>query len=62
VSLAVAVGSAAIAIRRPSLLSGAPKRALDALRALHNGRLGDYAAWTAAGCAVLIAAFGTLLS
>jgi hypothetical protein len=28
-------------------------RALEALRALHSGRPGDYAAWTAAGVALL---------
>jgi multicomponent Na+:H+ antiporter subunit D len=49
---AVAVAAAALAGAR----GGAPRaglRALEGLRALHSGRPGDYAAWTAAGVALL---------
>jgi multicomponent Na+:H+ antiporter subunit D len=38
-----------------------PRRALRGLRALHNGRLGDYAAWTVLGAAVLVTLFSGLL-
>jgi multicomponent Na+:H+ antiporter subunit D len=49
----------AVAVAAVALLGGrerAPRaglRALEALRALHSGRPGDYAAWTAAGVALL---------
>jgi len=49
---ALAVAAAALAGARER----APRaglRALEALRALHSGRPGDYAAWTAAGVALL---------
>jgi multicomponent Na+:H+ antiporter subunit D len=49
---AVAVAIAALAGVRDRA-PGAGLRALEALRALHSGRPGDYAAWTAAGVALL---------
>ncbi len=49
---AVAVAAAGLAgVRDRAPRAGV--RALDRLRALHSGRPGDYAAWTAAGVAVL---------
>jgi multicomponent Na+:H+ antiporter subunit D len=52
-SLALAVAVAVIGVTRP-VTTPAP---VDALRRLHSGRPGDYVAWTAAGAAVLAAAF-----
>src|SRR5215210_1093095 len=49
---AVAVAAAALAGARERAPRGG-RRALEALRDLHSGRPGDYAAWTAAGVAVL---------
>jgi multicomponent Na+:H+ antiporter subunit D len=36
-----------------------PPRAVNALRRLHNGRPGDYVAWTVLGAAVLVCVFAT---
>jgi multicomponent Na+:H+ antiporter subunit D len=58
-SLALAVGVAATALTRP--VPAALARAVDALRALHDGRPGDYVAWTVGGTAVLGALFAVLL-
>jgi multicomponent Na+:H+ antiporter subunit D len=49
---AVAVAAAALAGARERA-PRAGRRALEGLRALHSGRPGDYAAWTAAGVALL---------
>ncbi len=61
---ALAVLVAALDLWRPSLPSAFVKAtdrvtgpALDALNALHSGLIGDYVAWTAAGLALLVAAF-----
>jgi multicomponent Na+:H+ antiporter subunit D len=58
-SLAVAAGFAALALL--STDPPRPRRAIDALRRIHNGRLGDYAAWTVLGAAALISLFGLAL-
>jgi multicomponent Na+:H+ antiporter subunit D len=52
-SLALAALVAAITLTRRPALPRPLARAVDALRALHDGRPGDYVAWTAAGAAVL---------
>jgi multicomponent Na+:H+ antiporter subunit D len=52
-SLAVAAAVAVIGVTR-RVATPAP---VEALRRLHSGRPGDYVAWTAAGAAVLVAAF-----
>jgi hypothetical protein len=49
---AVAVAGASLAGARERA-PRAGRRALEALRDLHSGRPGDYAAWTAAGVALL---------
>jgi multicomponent Na+:H+ antiporter subunit D len=73
-SLALAAGSAALAVWHPAralpgpagrlarALPGAARRAVAPLRHLHSGHVGDYVAWTVLGMAVLamIAAPGTL--
>jgi multicomponent Na+:H+ antiporter subunit D len=56
-SLAVALGFAVVPLLRPVPVP-APVRVL---RRLHDGHLGDYAAWAVAGCAVLLVAFDGLL-
>ena len=58
-SLALAVAVAAIALARP--LPAAAARAVDALRAIHDGRPGDYVAWTVGGVALLGAVFALTL-
>ena len=58
-SLALAGCVAAGALARP--LPPAAGRAVDALRAIHDGRPGDYVAWTVGGTAVLGTLFALLL-
>ena len=58
-SLALAVAVAAAALTRP--VPAAVTRPVDALRALHDGRPGDYVAWTVGGTAVLGALFAVVL-
>jgi multicomponent Na+:H+ antiporter subunit D len=58
-SLVLAAGVAVAALARP--LPAAAARAVDALRALHDGRPGDYVAWTVGGTAVLGALFALML-
>jgi multicomponent Na+:H+ antiporter subunit D len=56
-SLVVALGFAVVPLLR-RVPTPAPVRVL---RRLHDGHLGDYAAWAVAGCAVLLVAFDGLL-
>jgi multicomponent Na+:H+ antiporter subunit D len=58
-SLLVAVAFATVPIVTEE--TPRPRRALNALRAVHNGRLGDYGAWTVLGSALLVGLFATLL-
>lgn len=55
-SLLVAAACAAAPLR-----TAESPRALRGLRAIHNGRLGDYAAWTVLGAALLVSLFTSLL-
>jgi multicomponent Na+:H+ antiporter subunit D len=59
-TLAGAIGIAMLGISGRSLPASA-LRWLDALRALHSGRAGDYVAWTGAGAALLAALFAVTL-
>jgi hypothetical protein len=52
-SLAVAALVAAAALGRRRSVPRAVSRAVDGLRAVHDGRPGDYVAWTVLGAAVL---------
>jgi multicomponent Na+:H+ antiporter subunit D len=58
-SLALAVAVATAALARP--LPAGAARAVDALRAIHDGRPGDYVAWTVGGAALLGAVFAITL-
>jgi multicomponent Na+:H+ antiporter subunit D len=58
-SLALAVCVAAAALARPT--PAAVGRAVDLLRGVHDGRPGDYVAWTVGGTAVLGAVFTLVL-
>jgi multicomponent Na+:H+ antiporter subunit D len=58
-SLALAVGVAAAALTRP--LPAVVARGVTALRAVHDGRPGDYVAWTVGGTAVLGTLFALML-
>jgi multicomponent Na+:H+ antiporter subunit D len=58
-SLALAVAVAAAALARP--LPAGAVRAVTALRAIHDGRPGDYVAWTVGGAALLGAVFAITL-
>jgi multicomponent Na+:H+ antiporter subunit D len=60
-SLALAVGVAAVALARVPALPGPLRAVVDALRAVHNGRPGDYVAWTVAGAATLGGLFAVAL-
>jgi multicomponent Na+:H+ antiporter subunit D len=57
--LAVGLAAADLAAARP--LPRALTRAVATLRRIHNGRAGDYVAWTVAGSAVFGGLFAALL-
>jgi hypothetical protein len=60
-SLALAVAVAGVALARVPALPGPLRTVVDALRAVHNGRPGDYVAWTVAGAATLGGVFAVAL-
>jgi hypothetical protein len=60
-SLALAVAVAAVVLAREHALPAPLARAVAAVRGLHNGRPGDYVAWTVSGTAVLSAVFAVTL-
>jgi multicomponent Na+:H+ antiporter subunit D len=60
-SLALAVGLAAADLAAARPLPRALSGAVGALRRIHNGRAGDYVAWTVAGSAVCGGLFAALL-
>jgi multicomponent Na+:H+ antiporter subunit D len=60
-SLALAVAIAAAALARDPVLPAPVRGAVDALRRVHNGRPGDYVAWTVAGAAALGGVFAVTL-
>jgi multicomponent Na+:H+ antiporter subunit D len=60
-SLVLAPAVAAIALSRVPVLPGPLRRVVDALRAVHSGRPGDYVAWTVGGAAALGGLFAVTL-
>jgi multicomponent Na+:H+ antiporter subunit D len=60
-SLLLAVTVAAAALGREHPLPGPAARAIEAMRALHDGRPGDYVAWTVGGAALLGGLFAFVL-
>jgi multicomponent Na+:H+ antiporter subunit D len=60
-SLLLAVAVAAVALARVPALPGPVRPVVDALRAIHNGRPGDYVAWTVGGAAALGGVFALTL-
>jgi multicomponent Na+:H+ antiporter subunit D len=60
-SLALAVGLAAVDLASARPLPRALTGAVSMLRGIHNGRAGDYVAWTVAGSAVFGGLFAALL-
>jgi multicomponent Na+:H+ antiporter subunit D len=60
-SLALTVAVAAVALARVPALPRPLRTVIDALRAVHNGRPGDYVAWTVAGAATLGGVFAVAL-
>jgi hypothetical protein len=60
-SLVLAPAVAAIALSRVPALPGPLRTVVDALRAVHSGRPGDYVAWTVGGAAALGGLFAVTL-
>jgi multicomponent Na+:H+ antiporter subunit D len=60
-SLALAVAIAAAALARTPAVPAPLRAGVDALRRVHNGRPGDYVAWTVAGAATLGGVFAVTL-
>jgi multicomponent Na+:H+ antiporter subunit D len=60
-SLVLALAVAAVALARVPALPAPLRTVVDALRALHSGRPGDYVAWTVGGAAALGGLFAVTL-
>jgi hypothetical protein len=58
-ALALAVAALSLSVREALPLPAAT--AVDALRRIHNGRTGDYVAWTVAGTVVFGGLFALVL-